>query len=46
VFTLWVTLFALYIVNVIADYAAASTMAARHIGELRWGSGRRAAGAF
>jgi hypothetical protein len=35
VFTLWVTLFALYVVNVVADYAAASTMAARHIGELR-----------
>jgi hypothetical protein len=30
-----VTLFALYVVNVVADYAAASTMAARHIGELR-----------
>jgi hypothetical protein len=36
---MWVTLFALYLVNIIADYAAAATMEARHIGELRWGVG-------
>jgi hypothetical protein len=39
---MWITLFALYCVNIIADYAAASTMKARHIGELRcrgWGVG-------
>lgn len=36
---MWVTLFSLYLVNVIADWAAALTLQAQDIGELRCGAG-------